>query len=40
MADAEGNSVTSVADVDAGDQLLLYLSDGQVVVVVDYQEAR
>lgn len=40
VADAEGNSVTSVADVDAGDQLLLYLSDGQVVVEVDYQEAR
>ncbi|MGI5952667.1 MAG: exodeoxyribonuclease VII large subunit [Brooklawnia sp.] len=39
VADAEGASVTSVGDVDAGDQLLLYLSDGQVVVEVDYQEA-
>lgn len=39
VADAEGNSVTSVDNVDAGDQLLLYLSDGQVVVEVDYQEA-
>ena len=40
VADAEGTSVTSVNDVDAGDQLMLYLSDGQVVVEVDYQENR
>lgn len=38
VADADGASVTSVDDVDPGDQLLLYLSDGQVVVEVDYQE--
>lgn len=38
VADGEGGSVTSVQDVDAGDQLLLYLSDGQLVVEVDYQE--
>ncbi len=38
VADAEGGSVTSVQDVDPGDQLLLYLSDGQIVVEVDYQE--
>lgn len=38
VADAEGGSVTSVNQVDPGDQLLLYLSDGQVVVEVDYQE--
>ena len=38
VADAEGGSVTSVQDVDAGDQLLLYLSDGQLFVEVDYQE--
>ena len=40
VADAEGNSVTSASQVDAGDQLLLYLSDGQVVVEVDYQEEK
>ena len=38
VADAEGGSVTSVNDADPGDQLLLYLSDGQLVVEVDYQE--
>lgn len=38
VADAEGGSVTSVQDVDPGDQLLLYLRDGQIVVEVDYQE--
>ncbi|WP_341730270.1 exodeoxyribonuclease VII large subunit [Brooklawnia sp.] len=38
VADAEGGSVTSVNDTDPGDQLLLYLSDGQLVVEVDYQE--
>lgn len=40
VVDADGASVTSVADVDAGDQLLIHLSDGQLVVKVDYQEAR
>lgn len=40
VADAEGASVTSVAEVDAGDQLMLYLSDGQILVEVDYQEAE
>ncbi|WIY81857.1 exodeoxyribonuclease VII large subunit [Propionimicrobium sp. PCR01-08-3] len=38
VADAEGGSVTSVNDADPGDQLLLYLSDGQLFVEVDYQE--
>lgn len=38
VADAQGASVTSVADVDPGDQLQLYLRDGQIVVEVDYQE--
>ncbi|MPM99387.1 Exodeoxyribonuclease 7 large subunit [bioreactor metagenome] len=38
VADAEGGSVTSINDADPGDQLLLYLSDGQLVVEVDYQE--
>lgn len=38
VSDAEGGSVTSVNDADPGDQLLLYLSDGRLVVEVDYQE--
>jgi len=40
VADAEGTSVTSVNDVEPGDQLMVYLSDGQVFVEVDYQEAK
>lgn len=40
VADADGSSVTSVSDVEAGDQLMVYLSDGQIFVEVDQQEAE
>lgn len=38
VSDADGTNVTSVHDVEPGDQLQLYLSDGELVVEVDYQE--
>ena len=35
IADDEGVSVTSVNDVEPGDQLQIYLSDGQLFAEVD-----
>lgn len=37
VADAQGRSVGSVHDVEPGDQLLIYLADGQLYAEVDYQ---
>lgn len=38
VSDADNISVTSVNDVEPGDQLQIYLSDGQLYAEVDYQE--
>lgn len=38
LADAEGRSVTSVHEVAPGDQLQVYLRDGQLPIEVGYQE--
>lgn len=38
VADADGTSITSTHDVEPGDQLLVYLSDGQFYVEVDHLE--
>lgn len=38
VSDFEGRSVTSVGDVEPGDQLRIYLSDGEVFAEVDYRE--
>lgn len=38
VSDFEGRSVTSVEDVEPGDQLKIYLSDGELFAEVDYRE--
>ncbi len=38
VVDDQGTSITSVHDVEAGDQIEIYLSDGTLIAEVDYQE--